>query len=106
MKFNNPYWSMALKISALQRYIIVHSYLYYERNENVISDGQFDKEAKQLVKLQNEYPQEAKKSDYWYVFEGFDGSTGFDLYHNLDKADKKRIRQISWAVLRLYKRGG
>ena len=59
--------------------ILIHSCIYYEYNRNVISDRQFDIWAKELVRLQKDYPEIAKQVIWAEAFEGFDGSTGFDL---------------------------
>lgn len=106
MKFSNPYWSDKLRISALQRWVIVHSILYYELDNSIVADKRFDDVAKQLVQMQNESPDEAVESDYWYVFYDFDGSTGFDLYHRLNKKDRQYLRHIAQNVLMLYKAEG
>lgn len=104
MKFKNPYWSNKLKISSLQRWIIVHSILYYELNDSIIEDKQFDDNARQLVKLQKEHPSDAKCSDYWYVFHDFDASTGFYIYSRLNKHDKKYLTSIAQFVSKQSKR--
>lgn len=101
MKFRNPYWSNKLKMGSLQRWIIVHSILYYELDNAIIEDKLFDANARQLVELQKAYPDEAKESEYWYVFHDFDGSTGFDLYHRLNKHDATYLKQIAEHVLRI-----
>ena len=80
MKFTNPYWSNKLKIEALQRWVIVESIIYYELNESLVSDKEFDENSYQLVNLQNSFQNEAKESYYWYMFYDFDASTGFHLY--------------------------
>lgn len=105
MQFNNPYWSNKLKIGCLQRWLIVHSILYYELNNSIVNDKMFDANAYQLVGLQKQYPEDAKQSEYWYVFNDFDGSTGFDLYHRLNKKDKAYLKQIAQHLIRLN-RGG
>lgn len=105
MRFGNPYWSEKLKMSALQRWLIVHSILYYEMNSSIVSDKMFDANARQFVKMQNENPEEAEETDYWYVFYDFDGSTGFDLYDRLTKRDKKYLTHIASHVLKLSKGG-
>lgn len=90
------------KIDALERQILVHSMIYYEMNKSVISDAEFDKLAKLLVKKINKYGEKKmSKTQYWYVFNDFDGNTGFDLIHRLKKADKERIKVIATYVLRL-----
>ena len=44
------YWNEPTKISYLQRQVIVHSLIYYELNESVISDKEFDDLSRQLPK--------------------------------------------------------
>lgn len=104
MMFNNPYWSNKLKISALQRFILVHSILYYELDSSLITDKMFDENAKQLVKMQFEFRNDAVNSDYWYVFFDFDGSTGFDLFSRLNKKDRKYLTHIAQYILSQSKR--
>lgn len=71
------------QISALikkrRRQILVHSYLYYELNENLISDTQWSEWALELEKLQADYPDVSSKVEYADVFQGFDHSTGANL---------------------------
>ena len=40
-------------IDFLQRFIIVHSYIYYELDNNIISDKRYDEKAKELVRYKN-----------------------------------------------------
>ena len=106
MRFTNPYWSNKLKMSALQRWVIVHSILYYEMDSSIVSDKMFDDNAKQLVKMQKQYSDEATQTDYWYLFYDFDGSTGFDLFGRLKKKDRRYLTQIAQHVLKLHNAGG
>jgi len=94
------YWSDATKISFLQRYIIVHSALYYEKNESKITDATFDATAKQLVKMQRENREAFKRSQYYYCMKDFDGTTGFYLYSRLTEKDKKIINSIIFSMIR------
>lgn len=103
MKFNNPYWSNKLRISTLQRWVIVQSIIYYELNNSLVSDKVFDSNAKQLVQMQNDFPNEAKESQYWYVFNDFDGTTGFDLYQRLKKKDKLYLMHLARHALYIAK---
>ena len=82
-----------MKINYLQRFILVNSYLYYEKDDSAITDKQFDEAAKQLVKLQRGY--DTSKTQYGYVFYDFDGTTGFDLWDRLNKKDKRFIQNIA-----------
>lgn len=82
-------------IDYLQRYIILHSYIYYELNNNIISDKQYDEKARELVKYKNEYPDLWKQSMYYKQFgDAYTGATGFTLYHDLDKHQKEIIRSL------------
>lgn len=91
------------RISYLERWILVHSFIYYELNDNVISDKQFDKNARLLAsKIEKYGSKKIASTEYGYVFYDFDGSTGFDLIHRLNKKDRAWIEHIANYVLRLY----
>lgn len=82
-------------IDFLQRYIILHSYIYYELDNNVISDRIYDLKSKELVKLKMEYPDLWKTSMYYKQFgDDYNGATGFTLYHGLDEHQKEIIRSL------------
>lgn len=82
-------------IDFLQRFIILHSYIYYELNSNVISDKQYDEKSKELVKYKNEYPELWKSSMYYKQFgDDYNGATGFTLYHDLNEYQKEIIQSL------------
>ena len=92
------------KVEIVQRRILVHSFIYYYLNDNVISDKRFDKLCRLLVRKIEQYgPKKMAKTEYGYVFHDFDGSTGFDLIDRLNKPDREKIERIATYVLRLYK---
>jgi hypothetical protein len=63
-----------------RRQVLLHSYLYYQMNTNIISDHTYDYWCKELAELQRDYPEESKNvSFYFKEFSDFDGSTGCDL---------------------------
>ena len=95
MKLVNPYWINQTKIQMLQRWILVHSILYYELDTTIISDQMYDKNGAQLVKLMQRYPKDAKKSRYAYAFKKYEGSTGFDLYKKLKKEDREWLLKVA-----------
>jgi NAD-dependent DNA ligase len=66
-------------INRRERQILVHSFLYYQLNESIISDHTFDQWSKELVDLREQYPEEFKQSVHAKDFVDFDGSSGFDL---------------------------
>lgn len=92
------------KISSLQRMIIVHSNIYYNKDKNIISDKKYDALSKLLVRQQNKYPKSFRHSQYYYCFKEFDGTTGFDLYDMLKRKDKRRIDIATELVLESYRR--
>jgi hypothetical protein len=64
-------------INRRQRQILVHSYLYEDRNTNIIDDSTWDLWAKQLAGLMTR--PEAKDSAYYKYFDGWTGDTASDL---------------------------
>ena len=84
-------------INFLQRFIIVHSYIYYELNDNAISDKDYDSKAKELVRYKNGYPVLWKSSEYYKQFgDDYNGATGFSLYHDLNGHQKEIIQSIAY----------
>lgn len=59
--------------------LLVHSAIYYQFNDNLISDQQWSKWAQELVDLQKEYPDVASATIYSKEFSDFDPSTGYNL---------------------------
>lgn len=100
MKFHKPY-TVVEKIQILQRWILVQSFAYYDLDENIASDFQYDANARQLADLKKEYPDEFKKSryyDYFYDYGSEDDGThyvsGFDLLERVRRADKQLHRYL------------
>jgi NAD-dependent DNA ligase len=92
---NNINLSTQEYIDFLQRFIILHSYIYYELNGNVISDRKYDEKARELVMYKNKYPELWKTSMYYKQFGNeYNGATGFTLYHDLDEHQKRIIRSL------------
>lgn len=104
MIFKNPYFTNAEKCNMLQRWLIVHSILYYERDSSVISDFDYDANVKQLLNLMSEMSkQELKKTRFWYVFKDFDGSTGFYFYKRLTEQDRDLLNRDANILLKVHK---
>ena len=89
------------KIQLLQRSILVNSFAYYELNENILSDFQYDANARQLAELKKEYPDEHNKSRYYEYFydycsdvEGAHYTSGFDLLQRVRKQDPALHRYL------------
>ncbi len=98
MKYNYPF-TVLEKIQLLQRSILVNSFAYYELNSNILTDFQYDANARQLEDLAKEYPEEFKQSRYYAYFQDFFDSdehatSGFDLLERVRKADKQLYRYL------------
>lgn len=103
MKFNhNPYFKTVTKIELLQRFILTHSFLYYNLNYSIVSDERFDKNSQQLVKFQEKYPDDWKKSRYYYAMKDFDGSTGFGYVEKLKPEHREIIERDAWWLRKKY----
>lgn len=64
------------KIKQRRRQMLVHSYIYYELNENIIDDGTWSRWAKELQELQEKYPKESAEVEEYENFKNWDGSSG------------------------------
>lgn len=105
MVFENPYWSTILKVNMLQRWILVHSILYYEKDESLVQDITYDMNQKQLMDMMKKLTSEEKeKTRYWYVFKDFKGSTGFDLVSKLKRKDKNFLLNEAESILAMSRR--
>ena len=66
-------------ITRRRRQILLHSYIYYEINDNLIDDVTWSKWALDLEQLQSIFPEESASTLYSEEFKGFDHSTGAGL---------------------------
>ena len=74
--FSGEELKIAEKIQRRRYQMLVHSYIYYELNENIISDSLWSKWAVELADLQSNYPAVAERVIYAEDFAGWDGSSG------------------------------
>lgn len=86
------------RIDRRRRQILVHSYIYYELDENVVDDETWSRWALELEQLQRDYPEESAAAVYFEDFKDFDHSTGAGLNYF-----KNEIIGAAQMVLR-YKR--
>lgn len=73
---------IAEKIQQRRLQMLVHSYLYYERDTTLVPDYKWAEWGEELVKLTALYPAIAEKVPYGEGFEDFDASTGYTLPYN------------------------
>lgn len=99
MKFHTPF-NPTEKIQLLQRSILVNSFAYYILDSNILSDFQYDANARQLEELAKNYPDEFKRSRYYEYFHDFFGddgvhmTSGFDLLERVRKKDDQLYRYL------------
>ena len=64
------------KIRQRRLQMLVHSYIYYELNENIVDDNIRAKWGKELMELQQTYPAEAAKVEYEDQLKCWNASSG------------------------------
>jgi len=84
------------KIQQRRLQILVHSCIYYVFDTNIIEDSQWNNWAKELVQLQEQYPEEAAEAIRSDDFKDFDGSTGFNLPLQEDWVKQKALKLLSY----------
>lgn len=94
------YWRDDIKISYIQRRIIVWCILYYELDNPVISDEEYGEVSKQLCKYKKQNPEAYKKSRYYYAMSDYEGSTGFDIPGRLTQKDREHLTKIAERVIK------
>ena len=51
--------------------------------------------------MMDEYPEELEKTRYYYMMDDFDGSTGFNLFGNLNQYDTEKLYNDACHTLHL-----
>lgn len=91
-EIQKPLQTIEEKIKQRRLQMLVHSYIYYELDKNIIDDATWDKWAMELVKLQKENPLASKNVEYYEQFKEWDGSSGAFL--KFDKQTKQRAERL------------
>lgn len=92
-------------VDVLQRAVLVHSYIYYHLDDNILSDSSYNELARQLVEETNKLSEDEQElTDLWYAFHDFTAATAFDVYSRLKIVDKIKIDRAANHVMRLVKR--
>ena len=87
-------WNELTCINYLQRKIIITSIIYYEMDNNMMSDRDYDLMCKQCCEMMKSCS-EVESSQYYYIFYDFDGTTGFHLKDRLNEKDKKYLYHLA-----------
>ena len=77
--------------------MLIHSYIYYKLDNNIVSDATWSRWAKELQQLQVDYPKEASEVEWAEVFEDWDGSSGAFL-----PLDDEWVKQTALKVLEVH----
>ena len=85
--------TVAEKIRQRRRQMLVHSFLYYELDSNIIDDHTWSMWGVELAELQKKYPKESAEVEYADLFSDWDGSSGAHLVYD------EKIKSIAY---RLY----
>jgi len=91
-EIQKPLQTIEEKIKQRRLQMLVHSYIYYELDKNIIDDATWDKWAMELVKLQKENPLASKNVEYYEQFKEWDGSSGAFL--KFDVQTKQRAERL------------
>ena len=95
-EIQKPLQTIEEKIKQRRLQMLVHSYIYYELNKNIVDDHTWSKWAMELLKLQKENPIASKNVIYYEQFKDWDGSTGaFLKYDNITKQRAERLLKIN-----------
>lgn len=108
MHFNNPYFTIEAKLDLLSKWILVHSILYYELNNSIVSDSMFDNNCRQYRQMALEYPESFQNSKDVNIFihyiKGSQNST-YDLQAIIPKERYEELYQIAISLIN-KKKGG
>lgn len=105
MKFPEHFTTVD-KLNRLQRMVLLHSIIYYDMNESVISDDFYNRLTRLLARKVERYKgtKTFAKTMYAYVFDDYtNGSTGFDLSKKLNKHDREYLEILASHVIKHYK---
>lgn len=75
-QFEGDFLKIAETIQQRRYQLLVHSCIYYELNNNIISDKKWDEWARELRDLQNKYPDISSRVVLYEAFKDWDASTG------------------------------
>jgi NAD-dependent DNA ligase len=69
------------KIKQRRAQMLIHSCIYYEMNDNIVTDHKWQEWADELQKLQEDNPDSCKIGFFDYEFNNWTGATGNHLPH-------------------------
>lgn len=100
MKFKDL--SICDKMDWACRYLLIHSFLYYEFDVNLISDSDYDKKLKWLCDYSKKHIDDINKCQYKDVLLNLDPSTGFDMKNYVEPKHYEYIKSIAKHIYYLW----
>lgn len=78
------------KLHQRTQQILVHSYIYYEFNTNIIEDYKYDQYANELIEIIKQNPELLDQVEYGYMFKDYaECGSGFNLNYRHPKIVEK-----------------
>jgi len=81
-----------------ERQVLIHAYLYYKLNKNIVGDDLYDHFSFDLDRLIKKYPEDFKKSVFYESFKEFNPSSGYYLNY-----DQPWVRDKAFWLLKVTK---
>lgn len=76
-------YRVACKIQQRRLQILIHSYIYYKLDDNIVDDSKWSSWGRELCIMQKSFPEIANKVMYADQFTDFDGSTGMNFTYDM-----------------------
>lgn len=88
------------ELEKLQRQLIVHSFIYYDLNDNIWSDGQYDRCA---IEIEEQKQCDIwKQSKFYSIFKDWDSSTGSNLLKPEEYAYFQHFRSLAVQLTNIH----
>lgn len=84
------------KLKQRRTQMLIHSAIYYDLNENIVSDHKWQQWADELEKMQKDNPDKIKIGFFDEAFEDWDGATGAHLPHKDFWVRRKAQQLLEW----------
>ena len=88
---------VAERIRQRRAQMLIHSCIYYEMDDNVISDHKWQEWADELVDLQNYWPELCEQNFFDEHFADWTGATGNHLPHRHPWVYNKALQVLRWS---------
>lgn len=102
------WFSIIDQMEGLERWILVHGYIYYEENDNIVSDHKYDSNAVQLLTMIERHPDAFKDTRYYPYFKTFEPgcTSSFEILQCVKVQNPKLYSDIKkdalWAIENHY----